>query len=424
MGKKIIIPSITLVIISILYLAVNTNMNNKYVNEKSGYSNFKLDSDVEKQKIPISEIGDDLLEAKNKIENNDYPNLYGESIRIYEGAEGPISKLHLLLLEGKDFLSFEEQMKIIESTMPNINYDYVVDMYTGKGYEQVKKEIEAGTYINERVKNDMEKGIEIYDEEWIKSPGMCYMPEKYTEGYAMIEPIIQGSFIEKGKYYSLKPTYSEKILDNIDWVNTYYYDGENLDDRYQLYNGSISVKEAMEFAEYYMKNELLYDTEEAFDVRTEFIKVYKINENLYSFRQYMCREYNGIYFESGPQFGNQDGIYFKEAMNAYMVDIDDIDMYGPEINAHRVEKTGKEYDKILPATSAVEIVAGHIGQASGYDISSIELVYRKELIDDGKDCYVVPNWRLRGFNANDDFELFFYVNVFDGSLSIGSPKFA
>ena len=81
MGKKIIIPSITLVIISILYLVVNTNMNNKYVNEKSGYSNFKLDSDVEKQKIPISEIGDDLLEAKNKIEEYDK---YNSRAKTYE----------------------------------------------------------------------------------------------------------------------------------------------------------------------------------------------------------------------------------------------------------------------------------------------------------------------------------------------------
>ena len=137
----------------------------------------------------------------------------------------------------------------------------------------------------------------------------------------------------------------------------------------------------------------------------------------------MCREYNGIYFEQGPQGGNQDGKHEKEPLNAYMVDIDDVDMYGPEVNVNKVEEVGEKYDKILPATSAVDIVAGHIGQASGYDISSIELVYRKEYIDDGKDCYAVPNWRLRGFNANDDYELFFYVNVFDGSLSIGSPKF-
>ncbi|MBQ3543579.1 MAG: hypothetical protein IJA34_01105, partial [Lachnospiraceae bacterium] len=194
-------------------------MNNKYVNEKSGYSDFKLDSDVEKQKISISEIGNDLLEAKNKIENNDYPNLYGEGIRIYEGAEGPISKLHLLVMEGKDFLSFEEQMQIIESTMPNMNYDYVVDMYTGKGYEEVKKEIESGTYVNARVKEYIEKGIYFYDEELIKYPGICYCPEKYTDGYAMLTPKKAGTFIEKGKYYSLRPTYSELILDSIEYVN-------------------------------------------------------------------------------------------------------------------------------------------------------------------------------------------------------------
>ncbi|MBQ3543917.1 MAG: hypothetical protein IJA34_02840, partial [Lachnospiraceae bacterium] len=219
MGKKILISSITLFIISIVYIVVSTNVNDKYVNEKSGYSNFKLDSDGEKQKIPISEIGEDLLEAKNKIENNDYPNLNGESIRIYEGAEGHISKLHLRAVEGKDFLTFEEQMQIIESAMPNMNYEYVVDMYTHKGYEEVKKEIEAGTYVNTRVKEDIEKGVYFYDEELIKYPGMCYCPEKYTDGYAMLTPKKAGTFIEKGKYYSLRPTYSELILDSIEYVN-------------------------------------------------------------------------------------------------------------------------------------------------------------------------------------------------------------
>ena len=55
----------------------------------------------------------------------------------------------------------------------------------------------------------------------------------------------------------------------------------------------------------------IYDmvTFEGFESINSSDDVYIINENLHCFRHYMCREYNGIYFEQGPQGGNQDGKY-------------------------------------------------------------------------------------------------------------------
>ncbi|MBQ3545006.1 MAG: hypothetical protein IJA34_08495 [Lachnospiraceae bacterium] len=408
--KRIIISGILLFSISVSYLIINTNSNNKYVKEKSSYNNVKSKEDIEKEKIYILELDDDLLKAKNQVESNEYPNLFGETVRIYEGAEEAVSKLRLLDVKEEDFLSFEEQMNIIENNIPNINYEYVVDMYTEKSYEEVKKQIEEGTYKNERNK---EKGLDKY-------PGMCYVPEKYTDGYAMICPHKSGTCFEKGKYYSLRETYSEKMGDLRELVDTYYFNGDNLDDVYQLANGSMSVKEGIEFVENYIKNELPYDTEPAFNLKVKIVQVFLLNDNIHCFRLEMSREYQGIYFESGSRLGKDDGNYLNETNCVYMVETDDIDMYGPEENANGVEEIGDGYDKILPATSAVNIVAGHIGQSSSYNISSIELIYRRELKNGGKDCEAELYWKISGINSNDDSEVYFYVNVFDGKISVES----
>lgn len=227
--------------------------------------------------------------------------------------------------------------------------------------------------------------------------------------------------VMKGKYMELADTYNNNPKTEFDSVATYYPDGDNLEDKYELDNGSISIRDAVKFAEYYWAECMPFDTAKDVEKKVRQVEVYKLKNGKYCIYHEMTRKFNGLMFEYEYPFENRAGLnYYFDFGITIMVDTDDIDELLGTGNRWMVEETGKKSYEAVSMKSAMDKVSNTIGSNSKYEVQRIEMIYRQQMIPYEND-YIefkgIPCWRMQCKNESNNTMTMFYVNLIDGNIS-------
>lgn len=206
-------------------------------------------------------------------------------------------------------------------------------------------------------------------------------------------------------------------------IKSYYLRNKdcNLDDVYSLQDGEISIREAIDFVENYVNEEIPLEGKDAdVNLKVETVNVYK-NEYGYCLGFKIQKEIlNVLWPQNGPGDFDTGYVARYDLSNVYMIRKNDIDIFDCDTRILSYEKV-KEITEIIPLDTALEIVSTKIGGNSVYTIQKIELAYQQELrlLDPKQQAdEIMPCWFIKGYNQQDNKETAFFVNAVTGGLKV------
>ena len=313
---------------------------------------------------------------------------------------------------------YDEQMKLVHYYLGDdlnidcFRSDYYADIPTDKykSFTEYREALENGEKLDISSLGYIDQSIEDI---------------KYVEMHINLSNI---SFY-RGNVYNSIPLEVKQMADTpatqarflCEDVATYYVNNQdqNLNDRYMLKNGEMSIREGIDFVENYLNNELgIEDSNPDVKLKVAEVSVFKVYEGCYCYWYKVTREICGL-----PKTVIDPGTLQKSTMisadmsEAYMIYTDEVDMYFG--NTRRFEyKKKNEIDKILPLSAALEIIFNNIGENSSYAIKNIMLGYmdvRKDYSGNG-DMEVA--WIVETTNEQDERGTTFYVNATTGKITV------
>jgi hypothetical protein len=326
-------------------------------------------------------------------------------------------------MEAKEIM--EEEVRIIKALLgEDLKADYLVDSAlfyeTGnenvdfKTYEEAQTLLAAGEY--------KPKGLYIL-------PHLAYLGwnrDEKDRRYAHVPYDFDYIVFMRGKMMELQGHGCEDPARAYEPVATYYMDDDNLDDVYQLINGTISVRDAIAFVEDYFNYHLPYETAENVDEKVRKVVVYEIEKGTFCMQFEIRRTYNGLVFAYGDlsSLGNEYlfGIppYEMDNTKAIMVETNRVDQRTGSGNGMAVEPVGDVVEQVVSLESAIEKISGQIGKNSKYNIDLIEMIYREEKVyDEGmyRETKGEPCWLFQCTNQTDGKRTVFYVKLKNGDLN-------
>ena len=254
-------------------------------------------------------------------------------------------------------------------------------------------------------------------------PSTSYCIQKDIYRYADIDPGFSNVWIDKGKIYSMSAKNSVVPEWNLEFVKSYYIADKsvNLDDKYNLLNGTMSVRDGIKFVEDYINNKISYIDSSKVKLVVDTVNVLKLTDTSYVFYYYITRSYNDVSFMWGKN-GNRLNInkYYTDITALAMCDVDDVDFYyGMGLTNNKYEDVGVKIDKIVSVKKVLSIVSDKIGLNSVYSVKKLKLIYRLDNIGTRDDFKYNGNlyWLLCGTNGQDNRITYFYVNALTGELS-------
>ncbi|MBQ3545005.1 MAG: hypothetical protein IJA34_08490 [Lachnospiraceae bacterium] len=419
------------IIIGSIFLSINVVKNNKNVDFVSTYNSENKNNNIEY--VTIQEIRDTLEEVIKELEDGKYTNLIADDIYASVSSEDEVCEMREYspgLYHGitDPIEMYNMQMDLIHFYLgEDLLDEWIVDgnaLYWNK-------EGGASVYEHKVVLEKLEQGkydeICIYPPYGYALPSMSYCAAGMTMGEDNREMILTADFtlvhMNKGKYLdTIKELCPENIREEFDLVATYYPNSKNLDDVYELLNGEISIKDAIEYVEDYFKNQLPYDISIGPEKKVVKVDVYEIIEGLYYFEFQIVRVINGLETEYGSyEYNLPYGKYTDEICTAIMIDIDDIDWYVVYGNTLLNEKKGDSVEKVVSLKSALQLVSNQIGKNSVYEVIETKMAYRREIINDKCQNYNEeyegkPCWIIICENQVDGSRTVFYINLINGQL--------
>ncbi len=442
MKKRILILLCSIILVMILGSVVrNINNNNEKVTKKN---TFNMISSEDILYSSLNEIRTNSDKVVNDVKNGIYSNISADNVVINITDADNVS--YITISPGEAI--GENKLAILQAERDILDYylgndcieKYFIDNTTYLSYEEAKKAIENDIYkpINDNIdmnpwlaytleadtlKDIYNKTIsdENYQGETIEN---TFGEGKYQYGYVM--PDLASVWINKGKIYSMEEQYHwtepEYYFDLVEEKDIYDID---LNNKIKLSNGEITIENAVEFVQDYFDNRLPYNVNNDVKKRVDEIKIIKCTDDtdILCFR--LVRSYNDLSFEGENQGAAYMGIpeYIKDCSFAYMIDVDDIDIYFGVTSAVNINEE-KSFVECVSLQSALQLVSQSIGSNSEYKIFKIETIYRNKIIDGEKNIfYGIPCWKISGRNITSDEEINFYVNMENGELDYESiPK--
>ena len=398
-----------------------------FLNKPSGTKEKKvnLSGDVK----PISEVSEsaitDMQAVKNYSEHFEFEDIipYCPNLSAVSGLYYTYSKNYKNITNEKEML--DQQKIFMEKVFSKSISDFNINCFEIVNYWSIDKK-ENYSNVEEFLKDDKENSK--------REPsdfGFIDQDEKH-----LIQFYIPSSFnnlsMAKGKCYELcyknrmnekdglttltQPRFvCEKVAD--------YYVHENnsrLDDKWNLADGEISVKDGINFAEKYIDDLARLDGEnEDVKLKIAYVEVYKVEENLYCFRYKIRRDIGGVLcssLDNGASIGNVNLDY--DIADAYQIEKKEIDMYdGPT----KILKCKKENESklILPLDKAIELLEKNVGNNSKYLVKAIELGYLS-LVDDANkqdEGHATVCWYFKCINEQDNMITEFYINAMTGEIN-------
>ena len=201
----------------------------------------------------------------------------------------------------------------------------------------------------------------------------------------------------------------------------------NSEDRYEILDGELSVKEAGELAKKIV-SENKYAWGGALEPDVIQIKVLDIGEGKYGFSFTMTPSYKGVLFDayefqSDGSFGTRnkkfDHEYILFAPRAFMMENGKFDSFsgaGPEYSVTQ----DAEYDSVISFKDVIQMLTEKFGGGMDLSLSRAELLYSGMYPADETDDNTVmksnPVWKFRCYNARDNLKYIVYINAVNGKV--------
>ena len=425
MKKRVLFISLLLCVC--VFIGFNVVQNNKYITDRNLYTNNQS-----KTKVTYSSMEEIHTSSDNVItdlKNGKYENLFADNLHVTLADEDSVSKITIHsrndyrgITDARELM--EEQIKVIKYFLgEDLDMQYLVDAACWSdaenrltrclNYNEVLALMNAGTY----------QPMEPYTK-----PYMSYVA--WTKGakndtrYAHVSHDFSEIVFIKGKLMELQGSKWENPEERYKAIATYYMDDINLEDEYKLLNGTISIRDAIDYVEkYFNGNQLPYDKAPEVEEKVAKVEVFEIAKDTLCLEFTLRRKYKGLVFEYGPLSGTYMGAippYENDHTRVIMVETDEIDERLGMGNGMIMEQEGEAVTQVVSLESAIQKVSRQIGKNSKYRVDSIEMIYRNELVhNDG--FYNVykgtPCWMFQCVNQADNKMTTFYIELISGSIN-------
>lgn len=384
-----------------------------------------VSKEIEEKKLPVEEVVK-RVETDFEMAKKQYKNLIMGNIRPYCTNIETVSDIKYYYLGNYKGITnpiemYNELLGLLQQYIGNDLEDnfFYCDYYMDHPGEDVYSSF--GEY-----KEALFKG------EDLQPCSLAYLKQDEEKmKYAALEKNLMSVNFNKGEVYSSIPketketteypgaTQARFLCENI---ATYYVNNldNNLDDIYKLKNGELSIRDGISFVENYLNNGLyVEDSNDDVKLKVTSVEVFKVCEEYCCYRYRITREILGltkICIDDGS-FVNRKICY--DLSEAYMLYTNEVDEYYG-ISRILDYKKINEMDKIIPLSTALEIISEGIGGNSSYEIENISLGYL-DLYDTSEDNLqgsMTASWILECKNLLDNSRTEFYINVNTGDVTV------
>ena len=199
------------------------------------------------------------------------------------------------------------------------------------------------------------------------------------------------------------------------------------EDRYEILDAELSVKEAAETAKnLIVENEYSYGG--SIDPEIYQVKVLDIGGGKYGFSFTITAAYKGVKFEADElqkdsiihTYGENepDHNYKSFAPNAFMMEHGKLDSFTRGVSDYSAAETAA-HDSVISFEDAARILSEKFGTGMNLSVSRAELMHSPMYRlndDDNTEMAAFPIWKFRCHNSIDDFKFVVYVNAINGDV--------
>ena len=421
--KKIIKYLVLLIVVGVVAGVIyKISDNNKNVKAGNHYSD--TDGSVKIEKQSLKQIREMYSNDVEDLRNGEYDKLSTQNPYIYITEQDSVSNISEKSNHKFDNLSLMELLEAEYEVVKNLigedlNMDYLVDD-TSMQYNNENYDIHYPTYQEtvESIKNNTYTPNELTA---ATRPYLGYIGltvEGGDQRYCHVPQDMDYVVFMRGKLFELTGEAHEDLESDFEPLKTYYNCGTNLEDKYMLSNGEISIKDAIDFVEQYFEDLHPYNIFPEIKNIVHHVSVFDIGNGIYAYEFTMVRKFDGLIAEAGTASGEEDN-EVKDCTKVTMVETDNVDIRIGSGNGHEMSKIGEEITEVISLKSVLELISSKIGNNSQYEITEISMIFRRDVKERKlyqQEYTGIPHWLVRGKNLNDGREVRFYVNMADGKL--------
>ena len=342
------------------------------------YNNLKLSNVV----VDIDDI--DELYQIDVEENDDYRNK--SMVENFELVKATINK----------FFGDEFDLSVVDITFFDINEQPLEPMPFVK--------------VDEIILNKKESGSKYF-------LAFGDARENDGKGFLQIDSNLVSVWFSRGNIQATHPMYSYDVKQ----VYNLTIDKSEITDVVHLSDGEITIKDAVDFVENYLNNDLPYVKNQEFVYEVAEVRVLDVDgQDALGFC--VRKQYKNIPFDyvDAVTSGEFNSIYWDDRGQLCMIKKGEIDnICGLGGDRYNVIKSTDKIEKIISVDGALQAVSKEIGDNSVYDVYGIELIY--QFTEDSKDNTLAEysgriKWKITSRNQNDDKDTLFYVDVESGKV--------
>lgn len=342
------------------------------------YNNLKLSNVV----VDIDDI--DELYQIDVEENDDYRNK--SMVENFELVKATINKFF-----GDDF-----DLSVVDVTFFDINEQPLEPMSFEK--------------VDEKILNKKEVGSKFF-------LAFGDARENDGKGFLQIDSNLVSVWFSRGNIQATHPMYSYDVKQ----VYNLTIDKSEITDVVHLSDGEITIKDAVDFVENYLNNDLPYEKNKEFIYEVAEVRVLDVDgQDALGFC--VRKQYKNIPFDyvEAVTSGEFNSTYWDDRGQLCMIETEEIDnICGLGGDRYNVIKSTDKIEKIISVDGALQAVSKEIGDNSVYDVYGIELIY--QFTEDSEDSTLAKysgriKWKITSRNQNDDKDTLFYVDVESGKV--------
>lgn len=187
---------------------------------------------------------------------------------------------------------------------------------------------------------------------------------------------------------------------------------------YDLWEGTVSIQEAMDYLEHDYLEQIGCVTD--FGIRAAEVGVFQVTPEIYGYNFYVSKTFGGVPFDmiknmTGFSDSSDGKEYSRQMAEVFMIESDDVDTF-MDIGVHKPYTITDEITEIVSLQRAVEIASQTMTNSVVFQVRQAELVYTAYYPEKGNYSTVIaqPEWKITAYNANDDLIYLVYVNAQNG----------
>lgn len=196
-------------------------------------------------------------------------------------------------------------------------------------------------------------------------------------------------------------------------VASYANDGKHDDESYMLFDGEVTIGEAVSFFENEYLSTLPCEFDSNYSLSVSRIDVYEIKEGTYGYVFKCSTAWNGIALNRGdervsysPNATNQ----YEQISEALMIRKNDVESFMNIIFPDIINEKNP-IKNMVSLEKALDITSETMTKQVKFEVSQIELIYQGSYSEDYSSAHLEPTWKISTFNPNDSCYYDVYINA-------------